>query len=152
LPDGFTVEISPAAAAWWSRAAGALRHGKLLTIDYGLTDEEVWKPERAHGTVRAYHRHHISGSVLDRPGEQDITAHVNFTQLQRAGEAAGLQTDGLFTQEQFFTHIVEKIWREPARFGDWSPARLRQFQTLTHPAQMGRAFRVLIQSAAGDQQ
>ena len=146
LPDGFTVEISPAAAAWWRQAALALRAGKLLTLDYGLAAGEFFAPQRGQGTLRAYHRHHVSGDVLANPGGQDLTAHVNFTHLQRTGEAAGLRTDGLVSQASFLTRIAEKIWREESTFGEWTPATVRQFQTLTHPEHLGRSFRVLTQS------
>jgi len=125
LPDGFTTEVCPAAEAWWRTAAAALARGKLLTIDYGLTGDEWFAPERRAGTLRAYHHHHLSSDVLQNPGAQDMTAHVNFTALQRAGEAAGLQTDGLFTQPQFLTKIAERVWRASCQnefFGGTSSA------------------------------
>ena len=146
LPDGFTTEICPAAENWWREAAGALKHCRLLTLDYGLNAEEVFAPHRANGTLRAYHRHCLSGDVLANPGEQDLTAHVNFTALQRAGEAAGLETESLLTQSQFLTRIAQGRWKAEADLGIWTGDRTRQFQTLTHPQHLGRAFRVLIQS------
>jgi SAM-dependent MidA family methyltransferase len=146
LPDGFTVEVCPAAEDWWRRAANTLERGKLVTIDYGLSEEELFLPERPGGTLRAYHRHHASGDVLANVGEQDITAHVNFAALQKVGEAAGLKTEAFLRQEQFLTRIAEKIWQSPALFGKWTSAQTRQFQTLTHPQHLGRPFRVLIQS------
>ena len=145
LPDGYTVETSPAAENWWRDAANILQRGKLLTIDYGLTADELFSPARTRGTLRAYFKHHVADDLLANAGEQDLTAHVNFTALQRAGEAAGLTTDGLATQPQFLTRILEQAMRDQS-FGEWTPARTRQFQTLTHPEHLGRAFRVLIQS------
>lgn len=59
LPDGFVLEISPAAATWWHAAAHLLRAGKLLTIDYGLTTLERLSPMRADGTLRSYSRHRV---------------------------------------------------------------------------------------------
>jgi SAM-dependent MidA family methyltransferase len=145
LPDGFTYEVSPAAIDWWRQAANALPCGRLIAFDYGLTSEEILTPERCRGTLRAYSRHMQGPDVLSKPGEQDITAHVNFSALQQAGEAAGLTTEVLVTQGQFLTGIAEKIFRGPAGFGEWTSARTRQFQTLTHPEHLGHAFRVLIQ-------
>ena len=81
------------------------------------------------------------------PGQQDITAHVNFTQLQRAGERAGLRTEGLTDQARFLTRIAVQA-AEKAGAGRWSSEQVRQFQTLAHPEQLGRAFRVLVQSCA----
>jgi SAM-dependent MidA family methyltransferase len=99
-----------------------------------------------NGTLRAYHRHHVTTDLLANPGEQDLTAHVNFSAIQAAGESAGLQTESFCTQPQFLTRIVEKIFKQPPSFGEWGPKQTRQLQSLTHPEHLGRAFRVLIQS------
>jgi SAM-dependent MidA family methyltransferase len=146
LPDHFTVDHSATAIAWWRQAARALRSGKLVTIDYGLTADEVLRPERSQGTLRAYCRHHSHHDVLANPGEQDLTAHVNFTALQRVGESAGLQTEGLLSQEKFLMQIASRTRESSSDFGRWTPARMRQFQTLTHPQHLGRSFKVLIQT------
>jgi SAM-dependent MidA family methyltransferase len=146
LPDGFTVEISPAAEQWWRQAASVLKCGRLVTLDYGLTADELFAPERKDGTARAYSHHQASRDVLAHPGEQDITAHVNFTAIQTAGASAGLRTDAFLTQAQFLTGIAARVWKGGASFGEWTPARTRQFQTLTHPEHLGRSFRVLVQS------
>jgi SAM-dependent MidA family methyltransferase len=143
LPNGYTIEICPAAESWWQQAAQSLASGKLVTIDYGLTAEELFAPERRHGTLRAYFRHHATDDVLARPGQQDLTAHVNFSAIQAAGEAAGLTTEDLLTQAQFLTRIAARVWDSGV---SWPGPRARQFQTLTHPEHLGRAFRVLIQS------
>ena len=146
LPDAYTIEISPAAEAWWRAAAEMIADGKLLTLDYGFNADEQFSPERLNGTLRAYHRHQITDDLLANAGEQDLTAHVNFSAIQAVGEAAGLQTETFCTQPQFLTRIVEKIFKQPGSFGEWGQKQTRQFQTLTHPDHLGRAFRVLIQS------
>ncbi|HWI59958.1 MAG TPA: SAM-dependent methyltransferase [Bacillota bacterium] len=145
LPDAFTLEVCPAAVAWWQQAARVLECGKLLTFDYGLRAEDLFVPERKEGTLRAYHQHQLADDVLAQPGQQDLTAHVNFTTIQAAGEAAGLKTLAFQTQGQFLTQIAAQVWNSGASFGDWTPTRTRQFQTLTHPEHLGRAFRVLVQ-------
>jgi SAM-dependent MidA family methyltransferase len=145
LPDGYTVEVSPAAETWWREAAEILAHGKLLTIDYGFTADEMFSPGRMRGTLRAYHRHRVTDDLLANPGEQDLTAHVNFSALQKAGEAAGLTTEDFCTQPQFLTRILQKAVTEKS-FVNLNAKQVRQFQTLTHPEHLGRAFRVLVQS------
>jgi SAM-dependent MidA family methyltransferase len=145
LPDGFTVEICPAAEEWWCAAARVLERGKLLTLDYGLTAEEFLVPEREGGTLRGYLHHRLSSNVLAHPGEEDITAHVNFTAIQAAGESAGLETEACLTQSQFLTQVAAQIWDGQGSFGEWTAQRTRQFQTLTHPEHLGRSFRVLVQ-------
>jgi len=146
LPDGFTIDLCSEAASWWREAARSLKAGKLLTIDYGFQAEDFLRPERARGTLRAYHRHHASDDLLAYPGEQDLTAHVNFTQLRRLGEATGLSTEGLFSQERFFTRLAARTWEDGSGFGEWTPARVRQFHPLTHPEHLGRPFSVFVQT------
>ncbi|HEX3627344.1 MAG TPA: SAM-dependent methyltransferase [Verrucomicrobiae bacterium] len=144
LPDNFTTEIGPAAAAWWRQAAGILNRGKLMAADYGLDAEDFFTPSRVNGTLRGFFRHQFADDLLANPGEQDLTAHVNFSEIQKAGEGAGLATEFYSTQGKFLTRILEKTLKDK-NFGDWTSARGRQFQTLTHPEHLGRAFRVLVQ-------
>jgi SAM-dependent MidA family methyltransferase len=145
LPDGYTIETCPAAESWWRAAAGILERGKLMTIDYGLTAGELFSPSRTRGTLRAYFRHHASDDLLANVGEQDLTAHINFSAIQAAGESVGLRTEMFSTQSQFLTRILEKASKDNS-LAVWTPAQARQFQTLTHPEHLGRAFRVLVQS------
>lgn len=152
LPDGFIIESCPSALNWWRQAAGALRSGKLLTIDYGLSIDELLVPERTQGTLRALFKHSVSANLLANPGRQDLTAQVNFSALQAAGEAAGLKTDSFVTQAQFLTNIAGRTWSGELAFGEWTAERKRQFHTLTHPEHLGRAFRVLVQSQNADYQ
>ncbi len=145
LPDDYTIEISPAAENWWRDAANILAHGKLLAIDYGLTADEQFSPARMNGTVRAYHQHRLSDDLLARPGEQDLTAHINFSTIQKAGEEAGLRTENFCTQPQFLTRIFSAAVKQN-EFTPLTAKQVRQFQTLTHPEHLGRAFRVLVQA------
>ena len=145
LPNNFTTEISPAAITWWREAAGSLAQGKLMTADYGADAEEFFLPSRVNGTLRGFYRHHFADDMLANAGEQDLTAHVNFSEIRKAGEEAGLASDLYSTQSKFLTPILEKTVKDKT-FGEWTPARGRQFQTLTHPEHLGRAFRVLVQS------
>ena len=134
LPDGYTLEVNSGALNWWQNAARALQAGKLMAIDYFFTADELLRPERVHGTARAYRAHHATEDLLASPGEQDITAHVNVTPLQAVGEAQGLATYGLITQAAFLTPLFEG--RES----------IAQFKTLTHPEHLGHRFKVFVQS------
>jgi SAM-dependent MidA family methyltransferase len=144
LPHNYTIEISPAAENWWREAANILERGKLLTIDYSFTADELFSPARTNGTLRAYSRHHLTDDILANAGEQDLTAHVNFSVIQKAGEEAGLKTEMFSTQTKFLTQILEKSLK--GKTFEWNASRTRQFQTLTHPEHLGHAFRVLVQS------
>jgi SAM-dependent MidA family methyltransferase len=140
LPDHFTIEFSPAAEEWWTSAAKKLAEGFLLAVDYGDESTALWSPARAHGTVRAFRNHKLVPNPLADPGDQDITASVNFTRIRIAGEHAGLISSPLETQAQFLTKIAAEFFTNP------TAQDTRQFQTLTHPEHLGRAFKVLVQS------
>lgn len=142
LPDAFTVELCPAARAAWSAAARTLERGGLVAVDYGYTDAAAVGPARPHGTVRAYAGHRQQADVLANPGEQDLTADVNFAALRAEGERAGLRTTELVSQGRF---LVETL-REMPLAEHWGPAQRRQFQTLVHPQHLGERFKVLVQT------
>ena len=150
LPDGFSTEISPAITDWWRNAATALSEGWLVTDDYGLLADEFFLPQRSAGTLRGYHQHRFAENLLAQPGEQDLTAQVNFSALRQAGERAGLHTDAFVTQRQWLTQIMGRTGQSPGDFAPWDSARVRQFQTLTHPEHLGRAFSVLVQRRSSD--
>jgi SAM-dependent MidA family methyltransferase len=145
LPDGFTVELNGEAVRWWTEAARALGCGALVAFDYGGTVETLFRPERAGGTLRAYHRHRVSDRVLENPGGQDLTAHVNFTAIRRAGEAAGLHTAFLGSQERFLSAVLKETTVSGGAAWNWTGAAGRQLRTLLHAEHLGRAMGVLAQ-------
>ena len=145
LPHGYTVEVCPAAEQWWREAAVFLKGGRLLAIDYGFSDGERFSPARLSGTLRAYRDHQVSDDLLVHAGEQDLTAHVDFAALQKAGGEAGLKTDYFGGQPQFLTGIFSQALKAGSLTG-LDPKQIRQFHALTHPEHLGRAFRVLVQS------
>ncbi len=138
LPDGFTVDLCPAACAWWSNAASKLSRGRLMTFDYALNTPELFSPARAEGTLRAYRGHRLVKTVLENPGEQDLTSHVDFDALEAAGSREGLTTLARMSQGQYLTRLA-------AGMDAWTPSQIRQFQTLTHPAHLGLSHSVLVQ-------
>jgi SAM-dependent MidA family methyltransferase len=100
-PDGYRSEINLAALDWMQTVADRLRQGYVLTIDYGYTGDRYYNPARSQGTLQCYYRHAHHSDPYKNVGQQDITAHVNFTALERQGECCGLQTIG-FTHQGLF--------------------------------------------------
>ncbi len=158
IPDGFIAEWSDEAEQWWRSAAGSLAPGgRLWTLDYGHETDRFWEPARANGTLRGYRNHQYVESVLMNPGEQDLTAAVHFTAIRETGEDLGLITETMSyeTQAKNLTEIFKKLWiwkekqtdqsNTPWANFEWTPKLNRQFQTLTHPEQLGAIFRALIQ-------
>jgi SAM-dependent MidA family methyltransferase len=148
LPDGFRIETSSAALDWWQDAAQLLIAGKLLALDYGDTQEGLLAPGRVAGTLRAYRDHQPVEveDLLNDPGEQDLTAHVNWSAIQTTGESAGLTTEGPDSQGRFLTRVLEESHRSAPDQWQLNPKEIRQFQTLTHPAQLGHRFQAFVQS------
>jgi len=146
LPNGFIFESTPSAVEWWSQAASALGAGKLVAIDYGAEFEELVSPVRSNGTLRAYRNHSHVDSVLSDPGEQDLTATVNWSAIRTAGETAGLNSSNLAIQATFLTRILARAVDSSPENWQLTPKQIRQFQMLTHPSHLGQKFQTFIQS------
>ncbi len=120
FPDGWRAEINLDALHWLTRsvqAIGDARHGFLLTIDYGDKARGLYTPERIDGTLACYFQHQLTNLPLVRPGEQDITAHVNFSALLNEGRRQGLHLHTFTTQRLWLTQmgIQEELERVRAR-------------------------------------
>jgi SAM-dependent MidA family methyltransferase len=149
LPEGFVAESSPGAVGWWREAASALETGWLVTADYGFGEGDTIRPERTGGTLRAYHRHRLVDDLLARPGEQDLTAHVEFPAILEAGERAGLETEAFREQGRWLGETAVAVLARGGASAEWLTARAGQLRTLTHPVHLGRAMRVLVQRRNG---
>src|SRR5438094_482902 len=101
LAAGQSADIGLAAGDWLAGAARRLARGLVLTIDYGHPTADLYAPARREGTFLCYYRHTVNDEPYARVGRQDMTAHVDFGALERAGAAAGLTTLGLTTQAAF---------------------------------------------------
>ncbi|MBT5708201.1 SAM-dependent methyltransferase [bacterium] len=145
LPDGFTTELGTAACDWWRDAANRLDRGRLLAIDYGLRREDFFAPHRHEGTLRAYSQHRQNTDLLQNPGKQDLTSHVNFSAIESTGESVGLTSVGLESQESFLTKILQRLVKRTPDSSFLDPKRIRQLQSLIHPSHFGRSFSVLVQ-------
>jgi SAM-dependent MidA family methyltransferase len=102
LAEGQIAEINLAAEEYVSRAAGLFDRGFLITVDYGAERNELLdSPDRFAGTLRAFHRHQMIDNVLARPGEQDLTTTIDWTQIKEAGRRAGLRAIRFQGLDQF---------------------------------------------------
>jgi SAM-dependent MidA family methyltransferase len=100
LEEGDRFEVGPAASDWVTRAAEALERGTVLVIDYGDEEPDLWR-RRPSGSLVTYRDEGLGMDLLADPGGADITAHVNFSALARAAEAAGLVPHPLRTQREW---------------------------------------------------
>jgi SAM-dependent MidA family methyltransferase len=122
-----------------------LKAGFHLAIDYGYLEREFYA--RPHGTLMCYWHHQLSEDPYVRIGEQDITAHVNFSDLIEAGRAAALLTTEFSTQMDFLIRLgILDEMESLARSGTAeSIERLQAMKKLILPGNMGERFKVLVQ-------
>jgi SAM-dependent MidA family methyltransferase len=144
---GERVEVPLLARRYMSRLASSVGTGLIIAIDYGYTRQEQLAG-RHRGTLMAYRQHSATTNPYEGPGEQDLTAHVNFTSLTAAAEENGMQAQPLLTQSQFLMGIGE-----PNQFADaFEDCRIPQerakvalqLKHLVTPAGMGESFHVLV--------
>ncbi len=141
LEAGHTIEISLAALHWMRQLAAAPFRGSIFIADYGLDAEEHFT--RPAGTLRRYRNHQTDDQVLEELGECDLTTHVNFTRLITEAESHGLHVRDYDHQGRYLTRLAA-LWLASLEGKPLDGPTMRQFQSLTHPALMGRSFRCLL--------
>jgi SAM-dependent MidA family methyltransferase len=133
---GQNVEIHESYHSWLKELSSSLQAGALLTIDYGGSGAEIYH-RKPSGTLRAFFQHQrLEGmEIYRRPGQQDLTADVNFDDLRSWGHALGFDEIAFTTQRDFIQ--------------SWYPEALKRNNAATRfvmdPASAGTAFKVLHQ-------
>ena len=149
LEDGQQAEVGLEACDWITEIGRRLGRGFVVTIDYGHEAADLFDAHHTAGTLMSYANHQASEDYYVAPGEQDLTAHVNFTPLRLWGARVGLQAIGLVSQTAFllalgrandFDDLYDDGMGEPEKVR----ARL-QLKTLIYPEGMGERFHVMIQ-------
>ncbi|HET7035157.1 MAG TPA: SAM-dependent methyltransferase [Thermomicrobiaceae bacterium] len=148
LAEGQRAEVNLGAGDWVRAVAGVLERGYALVIDYGYPAAELYGPSRRDGTLKAYTQHQVHEDPYRAIGEQDLTAHVDFTALERAARAAGLATLGLTTQSDFLAgagigELLVALQTEPGMTFEAYVAARAAVMRMIDPGAMGR-FRVLL--------
>ncbi|MBM3280087.1 MAG: SAM-dependent methyltransferase [Candidatus Handelsmanbacteria bacterium] len=144
--EGYETTLNLQAQEWMVQLGQCLERGFVLSIDYGFEREEYFSPHRPKGTLRCYHRHTLHDDYYAHPGEQDLTAHVDFSALIEAGRQAGLEPTLFTDQGRYLVGIGQELFAEIAERTAGQFSRERQaIHQLIHPSLMGSAFKVLIQ-------
>ena len=142
LAEGYRTEVNLQALQWMKTVACVMERGVVITIDYGHTAQDLYNAERSDGTLLCYYSQLTSEDPYQRVGEQDMTAHVDFSSLALAGEDHGLRVTGFTNQMSFLMGLgVEEMI---AGLEPESPA-FRAAIHLLRPEGMGRTFKVLVQ-------
>ena len=140
LPDGYGVEFSQAALDWIDLLSTKLQRGYILAVDYGYLQDDLVEQAQGSGRLQCRAQHQLIDSPLDRIGECDITAHVNWTSVAARAREQKFEIAGFTDQHHFLTGIISE---HPGLATGKNPSSRRQLQTLLHPEMMGRSFQVL---------
>ena len=132
-------EINPRAYPTMRTMCQWIERGAVLTIDYGYSQEELWASWRKNGTLMAFYRHTAHEDVLAHIGEQDLTSHVNFSELASAADDEGMAIHGPIAQAAWLHNLgtgqlVESSRSDMAEYF----LRRRAYERLTDPAGLGR--------------
>jgi len=149
LPDGYLTEVHPQQAGFMRLVGEMLRAGNggaALMIDYGFPASEYYLPQRSGGTLMCHYRHHAHADPFYLPGLQDITSHIDFSEIARAGLDAGLEVGFYMSQAAFLIGAGLPNLLEAQRAADalhWLPLS-NAVQKLTSPAEMGELFKAML--------
>jgi SAM-dependent MidA family methyltransferase len=141
----YESEIGLVARAWMRELASRLEEGVVFVFDYGFPQVEYYHPQRSAGTLMCHHRHRAHAEVLAHPGEEDLTAHVDFSALATAAADAGLEVLGYASQAQFLVNcgITEVLGEANVESALHYAPLAAEAQKLLSPAEMGELFKVL---------
>ncbi len=151
LAPGYLSEINLAADALIASLADGMDRGLILMVDYGFSANEYYHPQRHMGTLRAHYRHHALDDPFYLPGLCDLTAHVDFSAVARAGMAAGLTLAGYTSQASFLLNsgLTELLMQTPPSDAAAYLPQANAVQRLVSPAEMGELFKVIGLSKGG---
>ncbi len=154
-PEGYISEWCPELEPWQQQLARVVTRGLIFTVDYGYAAREYYRPGRIQGTLLAHYQHRVSEDILAHVGQQDITAHVDFSALAQAGIRHQLQPliwmsqGGWLAQSPAVQTLVEKLSMARSKAG---MAMLAHAKRLMLPSGMGETFKLLIQGNLPEQQ
>ena len=152
-PAGYRTEVNLAALNWMKAVATRLQRGFVVTIDYGYPASRYYGAMRSQGTLQCYYQHSHHNDPYSYIGYQDITAHVDFTALERQGEKFGLTPVG-YTQQALFLmalglgerlNALSAIQERDAQTVNAAIQRREVLHQLMSPLGLGN-FGVLVQS------
>ena len=177
LSEGYKTEINLKIKDWLRDVFQKLERGFIMTVDYGYSSAEYYTEERNSGTLLCYHEHQVNEDPYQHLGEQDITAHVNFSSVKKWGEELGLRTDGYCPQGTYLVSLgidqaITELYgnspdlspsqENPGFLGDEfltpknhgffvDPFEMAKIKGLIFPQGMGASHQVMVQSKGIDE-
>jgi len=146
LPKGYRTEINLRIKDWLETVNEILTEGFVLTIDYGYPVWDYYSEDRNRGTLLCYYKHQVFEDPYKNIGEQDITAHVNFSSVKKWGEELGFETLGFCQQGTYLVSLgIDEIIKE--LYGNSSDYlfEIANIKRLIFPGTIGETHKVMIQ-------
>lgn len=143
----YTTEYRSLMKGWIKALANSLDSGAILLVDYGYSESEFYHPQRMQGSLACFIGHHSHSEPLQYVGLQDITAHVDFTQIARLAfdnslEISGYTTQAGFLLENGITELSDKASENETPEHRYK--RSQELQKLLMPGQMGEVIKVVL--------
>ena len=146
LEKGHRTEINLEIKKWLGEINRALTEGFILTIDYGYSSADYYSEDRNRGTLLCYHEHQVTEEPYQNTGEQDITAHVNFSSVKKWGDELGIKTIGFCRQGTFLVSLgIDEVIAEIHKNSADYPFEVARIKKLILPGTMGETHKVIIQ-------
>lgn len=143
LPEGYQSECCLAVWPWLQELYTTMKQGVVLLIDYGFPESVYYHAQRSTGTLMCHYQHRAHSDPFIHIGLQDITAHVNFTDVARAAEKAGFSLSGYTSQ----AHFLMALGVEQAMLNEDDVVtryrRAQEIKRLLLPTEMGELFQVI---------
>jgi len=151
-PEDYISEFNPHLLAWQQSLSKLFQRGVVLTVDYGYSQKEYYRPQRIGGTLMGHHKHQAVDDVLKlSPGVCDITAHVDFSALKSIGESLGLTAYAYTTQGAWLAQadmVQQRIQALAENPTNDTIAEMTFAKRLMLPNGMGESFKILVQGKA----
>jgi len=146
IEKGYTTEVNLRIKDWLNEINNVLARGFILTVDYGYPAWDYYSEDRNRGTILCYHEHQLSENPYLNIGEQDITAHVNFSAVKKWGEEIGIETAGYCGQGVFMVSLgIDDDMKKIAETSNDFVFEIARIKKLILPQGMGESHKVMIQ-------
>lgn len=149
LPVGYLTEVHIHAHGFIKTLSEMLARSTCaaaILIDYGFPAHEYYHPDRSAGTLMCHFRHRAHDDPFFLPGLQDVTAHVNFTDVAQTATDHGIDVICHASQSSFLlvSGLPDLLSNDSAESGSRRVAQLHAIQKLLSPAEMGELFKVIV--------
>lgn len=146
LPEDYRTEVNLDIKYWFKDIMKTIREGFVFTIDYGYSAAEYYSPVRKAGTIVCYYRHQCNDNPYQHIGQQDISAHVNFSAVKKWGEECGFEAVGFSSQGTFLVSLrIDEVLQEKFADEGNSVSGRNMVSTLVSPAGLGESHKILMQ-------